>query len=99
MASIKQTNLTEPLLSRQQIAVVRDIARAIELNNALKELESLKDYSNTGIAALPKTYMDQVDQITKYLNAEINKILMQIKLPKQPIGDPTIPLTDSSAKP
>jgi len=98
MPSIKVTSLVEPLLNRQQVAIVRDIARAVELHNAITELSSLKEIITNSQTAMPITEINKLTHVTEYLIAEVNRILMQIKLPKQPIADPTTPLTGPIAE-
>lgn len=82
--AILQSALVEPLLSRQQSAVVRNIACAAQLNEALKSLVLMKDQLSTDQLALPTA--EPIIHIEQYLKAEITRVLMQIKLPAKPVS-------------
>lgn len=86
--AILQGALVEPLLSRQQIAVVREIAHAAQLNEALiaiQKLDLTKVSIPTGHAIGVKATVSENENIRQpiidYLQAEIIRVLMQIKTP------------------
>jgi predicted nucleotide-binding protein (sugar kinase/HSP70/actin superfamily) len=74
--AILQSAMVEPLLSRQQTAVIRDIARAAQLGEALGVLDKLSKIVTKDIVS--KAYNEK---LSSYLNAEIKRVLMQIKIP------------------
>lgn len=72
------------MLSRQQVVIMRDIARASQLVQALKELKSMEEVisltelvPNKGNPST-KTHYNQLKQ---WLEAEVQKTLMQIRIP------------------
>lgn len=84
-------SIEEPLLSRQQAAVCRNIACAAQLAEAAKALENVKiliqtateqtklpdgNFSETASRSLIK-----VNDILEYLSDEAKRVLMQIRLP------------------
>jgi len=85
--SILQSALVEPLLSRQQAAVIREIARAAQLNEALVVIRKINiaTVSETTALSSPQT---STKLLQDYLESEIKKVLMQIKIPAPTVGDP-----------
>lgn len=80
MAILKSV-LDEPLLSRQQAVVLRDIARAAQLSQGLKELQNIEDNldpKQDDNVLRRSRYLD----IQSYLSSEIKRILTQVKVPK-----------------
>lgn len=81
--AILQSALVEPLLSRQQSVVVRDIARVAQLAEAYKSLQNIEDAFmkslSNGIAKTSLT--SNCESIKGYLQAEAIRVLMQIKTP------------------
>jgi hypothetical protein len=101
---ILQKTLEEPLLTRQQVAVVRDIARAAQLAGALKELQMTIQIVNPLIneseptKVQPITRLTNVPNVIAYLKDEVERVLMQIKTPKQhPDNSEPVP-TNASGK-
>lgn len=82
--AILASALVEPLLSRQQSAVVRNIACAAQLNEALKSLMLMKVTLSTDHGLMPDA--EPMILIEQYLKAEITRVLMQIKLPAKPVS-------------
>jgi len=81
--AILQRSLEEPLLSRQQMIVVREIAHAAQLNEALLMLNKIDDASKVDqLASKPTAIPLSTDQLKAYLVAEIQRVLMLIKIPK-----------------
>jgi len=85
---ILQKTLEEPLLTRQQVAVVRDIARAAQLAGALKELQMTiqivsLSHESEPLKVQPITRLANVPNVVAYLKDEVERVLMQIKTPKQ----------------
>jgi len=78
---ILQKALEEPLLSHAQVAVVREIARAAQLGQALKELHVLSEV--IGSAQSPRWTKTEspIDKLNTYLKSEIAKTLSKIKVP------------------
>lgn len=74
--AILQSALVEPLLSRQQTAVIRDIARATQIGEALVMLDKLSKI-------IPKDSESKAyyEKLNSYLGAEARRVLMQIKIP------------------
>jgi len=83
--AILQSALVEPLLSRQQTAVLRDIARAAQLTEALKSLKLMETELSTDQLAMPTA--QTTGSLSKYLKAEITRVLMQIKVPALAVSD------------
>lgn len=81
---ILQSVLAEPLLTRQQVAVVRDIARAAQILEALKSLKGIQESFTSNNTSDGTIGLKRSSEIQEYLKAEIMKVLMQIKLPSQP---------------
>jgi len=82
--AILQSALVEPLLSRQQSAVMRNIACATQLNEALKGILSLKEIVSRANNYVVRPY--ELDPLIDYLSAEIIRVLMQIKIPADKAG-------------
>jgi len=80
--AILQRSLEEPLLSRQQMVVVREIAHAAQLNEALIMLNKIDDASKVDQLAKPTAIPLSIDQLKSYLSCEIRRVLMLIKTPK-----------------
>jgi len=83
--AILQSALVEPLLSRSQTAVIRDIARVTQLNEALKGLILIKQSFDSNQLAKPT--VTSILAIEEYLRAEIIRVLMQIKTPAIAAGN------------
>jgi len=83
--AILQSALVEPLLSKQQTAVLRDIARAAQLTEALKSIKLIESELFTDRMAMPKA--EPISHLSSYLKAEITRVLMQIKVPAIAISD------------
>lgn len=82
--ALLQSALVEPLLSRQQVAVLRDIARAAQMNEALKSIK-LIEVELTDQKAFGQAAVSPLIPIREYLTAEITRVLMQIKVPARSI--------------
>jgi len=84
--AILQSALVEPLLSRQRTAVIRDIARAAQLNEALIQVLKIDSaiVTETTASSSPQNYTRSIQD---YLKAEITRVLMQIKIPATTVGD------------
>lgn len=84
MALIAQSYV-EPLLSKRQQQVVRNIACAAQLNEALILFE--KTFANNcsanvkGFEPIHKAQQEKRKQLSEWLKAEIMRHLMQIKTP------------------
>jgi hypothetical protein len=80
MAILKSV-LEEPLLTREQASVIRVIAHAAQLNEALNVLSKLRDIGaspvNQGI------YATEVSPIESYIHAELKRVLTQVKIPRR----------------
>lgn len=83
--AILQSALVEPLLSRQQSAVIRNIACAAQMNEALKSLKLIEGELSTDQLAMPTA--EPIAHIRNYLKAEITRVLMQIKIPAKAVLD------------
>jgi hypothetical protein len=81
---IQKTVLEEPLLSRKQAAVLRDIARAASLTVGLIEVEKVIDsiHPDEHHSSRGRRYRDLKD----YLRSEAERVLMQIKTPAKPVS-------------
>lgn len=88
---ILQKTLEEPLLTRQQSAVVREIARASQLVEAYKILDSMANLitMNNGLDA---TSAESINQTKRYLQAESTRVLTQIKTPVRPDQVSNVPV-------
>lgn len=79
--ALLQKSLEEPLLSRQQSSVCRDILRAAQLNEALRSLalitQTLSHNPDKGDEQIVSATM-----IRNYLESEIKRVLNEIKTPK-----------------
>lgn len=84
--AILKSALEEPLLSRQQVVVLRDIARAAQLNQGLMDIRRIEDALNSCKPSNGQARAIAPD-LVKYLESEIERVLMQIKVPKQALGD------------
>ena len=86
--ALTQKSLEEPLLSRQQAAVCRDIARAAQITEALKLVIQVSEFiepkSNAHSEARSKEFI-KTEALKNYLKAEVERVLMQIKLPSTPV--------------
>lgn len=83
--ALTQKSLEEPLLSRSQSAVCRNIACAAQLAEASKLLsfiETITVSTTNGLANSDSTA--KVRDIKEYLRLEATRVLMQIKLPAAP---------------
>lgn len=80
--AILQSVLVEPLLSRQQSAVIRNIACVAQLTEALKMLDNTESTMVPRLNAKANSLSPEVTlRIRDYLHAEIIRVLMQIKVP------------------
>lgn len=90
--AILKSALEEPLLSKQQQAIIREIARIAQLAEALK---AIIQYGEKAWPASGKTPSPKAVAYTKlcdYLRGEADKALMKIRIPAQTV-------TNDSAKP
>lgn len=86
MAILKSV-LEEPLLNRTQTAVLRNIACATQLNEGLRNVNLIK---STMCVLRPGEIETKSPYhlIEDYLKSEINRVLMQIKVPAIKGTDP-----------
>lgn len=78
--AILKSALEEPLLSRTQTAVLRNIACATQLNEGLRNVKQIKDTMCVLRPGQTET-KSPYSEIEDYLKSEINRVLMQIKVP------------------
>jgi ABC-type polysaccharide/polyol phosphate transport system ATPase subunit len=83
--AILRTALEEPLLSRQQSSVLREIARAAQLNQGLIEVRKVSESLSEGTGL--NQQLTKVKNLTTYLSSEIDRVLSSIKVPKIPDGN------------
>jgi hypothetical protein len=89
--AILKSSLDEPLLTREQMSIIRDIAHAAQIANAIKELTIVKDMiitpGNVNWQANDK-YPEQehITNLLNYLKAEASRVLMQIKIPRRQLA-------------
>jgi hypothetical protein len=78
--AIPRSALDEPLLSKKQASVLREIARAAQLYQGLIELDRVQDIFLTPESRKRggKLYPD----LFHYLQSEISRTLSSIKVPK-----------------
>lgn len=83
--AILKTSYEEPLLSKEQSSVVRAIAHATQLTEALIGIKKMREIINSPNNAFEakSRVNDYFDTTSEYLEAEIKRVLMQIKIPKR----------------
>lgn len=89
--AILKSSLEEPLLTREQTSVIRAIAHAAQISEAIKQLDISATIVSNGIATDPSCA-----NIREYLKAELSRTLTQVKIPKRPVATLT---KDDSNKP
>jgi len=89
--AILKSSLEEPLLTREQMSIIRDIAHAAQIAEAYKQLNIVKDIiilstgSTTNWQGQRQVTDEEtmINNITSYLKAEASRTLMQIKIPRR----------------
>lgn len=90
--AILKSSLDEPLLTREQMSIIRDIAHAAQIANAIKELTIVQDIiivpgSNVNWQANDKQpEQEHITNLLTYLKAEASRVLMQIKIPRRQLA-------------
>jgi len=92
--AILKSSLEEPLLSREQMSIIRDIAHAAQLAEAIKQFNIVTDYlidpktkDQWTLSTASKSEKEEIlENIQNYLKAEINRVLMQIKVPRRQLA-------------
>lgn len=79
--AILQKSLEEPLLSKAQAKVLRAIAQAGQLAEAKRILIQLGNISYGDSDSFERSGRSEIPNLTKYLDAEISRVLHSVKVP------------------
>lgn len=82
--AILKSSLEEPLLTREQTSVIRAIAHAAQIAEAVKQLSIIETVIPNG--NMP---MAELQDMKEYLKAETYRVLTHVKIPKRLVAIPT----------
>jgi hypothetical protein len=90
--AILKSSLEEPLLTREQMSIIRDIAHAAQIAEAYNQASKIKEMMvviEQQSIGKPKTDSDITNllNVMAYLKAEALRVLMQIKVPRRQLAD------------
>jgi len=80
--AILKSSFEEPLLTREQSSVVRAIAHAAQLTEAFSALKKTQEII-LNEKSMTLSSNDNIPSVLNYLQAEVERVLMQIKTPKK----------------
>jgi len=85
--AILKSSLEEPLLTREQSSVVRAIVHAAQIAEAYTALQKI--ISNDDLKQVSNLSISHYQDLSQYLLAETNRVLISIKTPKRSGTTPT----------
>jgi hypothetical protein len=88
--AILKSSLEEPLLSREQCAVIRAIAHSTQLLEAEVLVSKQLEISDTGHPLIGQPLNAKISLMLNYLKAERERVLTHVKIPSLKVANQSI---------